>query len=236
MQENIQSVNSEKLSNLLWKNKVSLTIITSILLIAIIALPNIGILIAILYVFIALFIGKRQGSFKSIGFFKQEKWRFTIIKGMLWGVLLQLAFSIIIDPLIVKLTEIPIDVSSLDSMRGNLPIFIIYLIIGFGFGGFLEEITFRGYLITRLKILLGDNSISLIIILLLTSISFGLAHLYQNWSGVITTGGFAFIIGAIFIKSKYNLWIPILAHGFSNVVGLLLIYTNYDKVLHRLLF
>jgi membrane protease YdiL (CAAX protease family) len=155
---------------------------------------------------------------------------------MILGVILQFAYSIIFDPLIEKLTGTPIDLSGFDSMRGNLPLFLVWLVIGIGFGGFLEEITFRGYLITRLKLIIGDSPLSLIIILLLTSVSFGLAHLYQDWSGVISTGSFAFIFGIIFIQSKYNLWMPILTHAFANVVGLSLIYTNYDRVLSGLLF
>jgi membrane protease YdiL (CAAX protease family) len=199
-------------------------------------LPNLGVLIAVLFVLIALFIGKKQDSFKSIGFIKQERWYYTIIRGMLLGVVIQLAFSIIFDPLIEKLTGTPIDLSNFDNMRGNLPLFFIWLVIGIGFGGFLEEITFRGYLITRLKLIIGDSPFSLIIILLLTSVSFGLAHLYQDWSGVISTGIFAFIFGVIFIQSKYNLWMPILTHSSANLVGLVLIYTNYDTVLNGLLF
>jgi membrane protease YdiL (CAAX protease family) len=201
-----------------------------------VALPNLGVLIAVLFVLIALLLGKKQGSFKFIGFVKQERWSYTLIKGMILGVVIQLAYSIIFDPLIEKLTGRPIDLSGFDSMRGNLPVFLLWLVIGIGFGGFLEEITFRGYLITRLKLIIGTSPLSLIIILLLTSVSFGLAHLYQDWSGVISTGSFAFIFGIIFIQSKYNLWMPILTHAFANVVGLALIYTNYDRILNGLLF
>ena len=155
---------------------------------------------------------------------------------MLLGVVIQLTFSIIFEPLLVKLTGIPIDVGGADDMRGNLPLFLMWLVIGFGIGGFLEEMTFRGYLFTRLKLILGDSTFSLIVILLLTSVPFGLAHGYQGWTGVIETGISAFITGVIFIKSKYNLWMPILVHGFGNVVCIVLIYTNYDIVLNGLLF
>jgi membrane protease YdiL (CAAX protease family) len=236
MTNNTKSASIVRISDLLWKNKLSLSIIITILLICIVILPNLGVLLAVVFVIIALLIGIKQGSFKSIGIIRQERWSDTLIKGMILGVVLQLAYSIIFDPLIEKLTGIPIDLSGFDSMRGNLPILLLWLLIGIGFGGFLEEITFRGYLITRLKIIMGDSPLSLIIILLLTSASFGLAHLYQDWSGVISTGSFAFIFGIIFIFSKYNLWMPILTHAFANVVGLLLIYTDYDRVLNGLLF
>ena len=236
MTDNTGSVARARLSDLLWENKLSLSIIITLLLIGIITLPNLGVLIAVLFVLIALFIGKKKGSFRSIGFIRQKRWQHTIMRGMFLGIVIQLLFSIIFDPLIEKLTGIPIDLTGLDNMRGNFPLFVIWLVIGIGFGGFLEEMTFRGYFITRLKLIIGDGPFSLTIILLLTSVSFGLAHLYQDWSGVISTGIFAFIFGVIFIRSKYNLWMPILTHGFANVVGVVLIYTNYDKVLNGLLF
>jgi membrane protease YdiL (CAAX protease family) len=236
MNENAKSNTSGKFSHLLWENKLSLGVIITILLLCIMTLPSIGVLLAALFVLIALFIGKKHGSFKSIGFLKQENWWYTIIRGLFFGVFIQLAFSIIFDPLIEKLTGTSIDLSNFDTMRGNLPLFFIWLAIGIGFGGFLEEITFRGYLITRLKLIIGDSPLSLFIILLLTSVSFGIAHLYQGWSGVISTGCFAFIFGVIFIQSKYNLWLPIFTHAFANVVGLGLIYSNYDTVLNGLLF
>lgn len=236
MTDNTQSATQARISDLFWNNKLSLSIIITILLICIMALPNFGVLIAILFVILALLIRIKQGSFKSIGFIKQKKWHYTILRGMILGMSIQLAFSIVFDPLIERLTGIPIDLSNLDKMRGNLPLFFVWLAIGFGFGGFLEEITFRGYLITRLKLIIGESSLSLVLILLLTSVSFGIAHLYQDWSGVISTGSFALIFGVIFIQSKYNLWIPILTHGFANVLGLFLIYTNYDLALNNLLF
>lgn len=236
MTTNTLSTKSFRFSDLLWEKKLSLIIIINILLIGNMTLPNIGPLTAILFVLIALFIGKKQGSFKSIGFIHQDRWLYTFAIGSFLGVVIQLAYSIVFDPLIMKMTGTPIDLSNFDTMRGNLPLFFIWLIIGIGFGGFLEEITFRGYLITRLKLIIGDSPFSLIVILLLASVPFGFAHLYQDWGGVISTGSFAFIIGVIFIRSKYNLWMPILTHGFGNVVGLLLIYTNYDKVLNGLLF
>ena len=221
---------------LIWNKRLSLAIISILLLIIIIMFPTTGILTAIAFVLFALLIGRKKGSFNLIGFIKQKSWKNTFLYGMFLGIIFQLLYSIIFDPLIEKITGIPIDISSIENMRGNFITYIIWLLIGFGFGGFLEEMTFRGYLITRLKLILGDSSLSLTFIILLTSISFGLAHMYQGWSGVISTGSFALIFGIIFIKSNYNLWLPILTHGFANVVGITLIYSNYDIVLNRLLF
>ena len=129
----------------------------------------------------------------------------------------------------------PIDLSNFEEMRGNFPNFIVWLIVGWVIGGFLEEFTFRGYLITRLVKIFGEGALSMTLAILLTSLAFGLAHSYQGASGMISTGSFALFFGYIFIKSRYNIWIPIMAHGFANTVGLFLIYTDLDKVLNGLL-
>ena len=39
----------------------------------------------------------------------------------------------------------------------------------------------------------------------------------------------AIIFGILFIASGFNIWLPILTHGFIDTVGLFLIYINADK-------
>ena len=236
MNDNNQTGMHTGFLDLLWENKLSLAIIIAVLLACIMTLPNFGVLIAFVFVILALFTGIRRGSFKSIGFIRPEGWLKTLISGVFIGVAVQLSYSIVFDPLIERLTGIPIDLSNFNDMRCNLPLLVVWLAIGVGVGGFLEEMTFRGYMITRLKLVLGESPLSLVLILFLTSVSFGLAHLYQDWSGVISTGSIAFIFGIVFIRSNYNLWIPVLAHAFANVVGLSLIYSEYDIVLNKLIF
>ncbi len=107
-----------------------------------------GVLIAMFIVVVALLTGRKRGSFASIGFTKQDKWHLTLLRGIALGVTEQLAFSLLFDPHIEMLIGKPIDLSNFDTMRGNLLLFLFWLAIGIGVGGFLEEITFRGYLIT----------------------------------------------------------------------------------------
>jgi membrane protease YdiL (CAAX protease family) len=53
---------------------------------------------------------------------------------------------------------------------------------------------------------------------------------------MISTGLIGALFGAIFVWSRGHLWLPILVHGFTNVIGITLIYTDGDMVLNRLLF
>jgi membrane protease YdiL (CAAX protease family) len=64
--------------------------------------------------------------------------------------------------------------------------------------------------------------------LLISSMVFGLVHMYQDWSGVLVTGLFGFVFGAAYLWSGRNLWIPIIAHGMADTLGFILIYNgNY---------
>ena len=88
-----------KLSNLFWENRISLIIICLLMLNASMFIPNAGVLFAIIVAFVAVFIGKKEGSFKAIGFLKQDSWGRTIFIGAMYGIILQLCYSIFIDPI-----------------------------------------------------------------------------------------------------------------------------------------
>jgi membrane protease YdiL (CAAX protease family) len=52
----------------------------------------------------------------------------------------------------------------------------------------------------------------------------------------MSTGLIGALFGAVFVWYRGNLWLSILVHGFSNVAGITLIYTDLDRVLNTLLF
>ena len=206
------------------------------LLVAISALPNLGVIIGWLFIVIALVVCVKQGSFPEIGFRRPESWARTVVLALGIGVAIQLAFSIVVDPLLERWTGTPVDVSSLDGMRGHLGNYMVMLAVGWVIGGFLEEMLFRGYLQKRIRIVLGDSPGAVAVAILLPALAFGLAHSYQDTAGMISTGLIGAIFGAVFVWYRWNLWLPILVHGFSNVLGISLIYTSGDRVLNALLF
>jgi len=117
-----------------------------------------------------------------------KSWPKAIFLSFILAILIELAFEIFLDSIFEATTDISIDLSDFEGMRGNFITYIIMLLIGWVVGGFIEEITFRGYLITRLKKLLGNSPLVLFFILVLTSAAFGISHLYQGLNGVLSTG------------------------------------------------
>lgn len=201
----------------------------------IVLLPGIGTFIGIVIVAIFLWLKRKEGASSQIGFRRPGSWTRTIILGLVLGSIIEVSFQIAVNPFLERITNTPLDLGPFEDMRGNPTSLAFYLLIGWGIGGFLEEMTYRGFLITHIRRILGCRTAGTAVGLIVTSAAFGGAHQYQDWSGVLSTGLVGMILGFIFIQNRYNLWLPIFTHGFVNTVGMLLIYFNLDRRLGTLL-
>jgi membrane protease YdiL (CAAX protease family) len=79
--------------------------------------------------------------------------------------------------------------------------------------------------------LAGDAGYGTILAVVLSVVPFGIAHLYQGWAGVLSTGMMGLCFALIFVRNRTNLWIPILAHGFANTVGVTVIFLDWSEKL-----
>ena len=79
---------------------------------------------------------------------------------------------------------------------------------------------FRGYLLTRLRELLGGGPAALAAAVLVSSVLFGVLHGEQGVVGVVAVAldGVAFCLLRLYYGT---VWAPVLAHGFNNTLGLL---------------
>ncbi|MCL2204506.1 MAG: CPBP family intramembrane metalloprotease, partial [Defluviitaleaceae bacterium] len=68
-----------------------------------------------------------------------------------------------------------------------------YIMLSFS-SGICEELVYRGFMAFLLQAVFPEIPIFLII--LITSVLFGIGHLYQGWQGVLQTG----VVGAIFMS------------------------------------
>jgi membrane protease YdiL (CAAX protease family) len=194
--------------------------------------PGAGIIVAVLV--IALLIIFRKDGLESLGLVPPESWGETILLSAVLGCILALASTLVIEPLTDRLAGEAIDHSLFDVLRGNLPALLKMLLVVWLLVAFLEELIFRGFVMTELAGLLGKGLWGTVVNLLYSSILFGLAHWYQGKSGALSTGLIGLLIGLIFIAGGYNLWLPILTHGFIDTIGLGLVYLNGDRYLKKL--
>ena len=195
--------------------------------------PGVGVLAAMLV--IALVTWQRGEGLTSLGLVHPESWPSTILWSLVLGGILAFASTLVIEPLTDKLTGEAHDHSMFDGIRGNFGDLLKWLLVVWLLVAFLEEIIFRGFLMTELARLLGKGVGGTLLNLIFSSTLFGIAHWYQGKSGALSTGLIGLVIGVVYIAGGYNLWLPILTHGFIDTFGLVLVYLNADRYLKQLI-
>ncbi len=93
--------------------------------------------------------------------------------------------------------------------------------------GICEEIVYRGYLIWFATQFTGDGTVGLLLAVALTSLVFGLGHIYQGVSGAIQIFAAGLFFGGIYVLSG-SLWVPMAAHAIVDIVA-----GYYTVRLHR---
>jgi membrane protease YdiL (CAAX protease family) len=107
------------------------------------------------------------------------------------------------------------------------------LIIGAGFG---EETFFRGWMFERLGKLFGTGTWARTLIVLLTSVLFGLAHYaVQGLTGVEQATIFGLVFGTIFAVTG-RIFMLIIAHAAFDLTALAIIYWNLESDAAHVIF
>ena len=84
--------------------------------------------------------------------------------------------------------------------------------------GFCEEVAFRGYLMTRLRILLKGNN--WLVPTIISAVAFGACHAYQGWPGFIVITIYGALFSLLYIRTG-SLWPCIIAHFFQDFGALI---------------
>jgi membrane protease YdiL (CAAX protease family) len=192
--------------------------------------PGIGVLGAL--AIIAALYWLRGDDFASrLGLLPPAQWGSTLAWSAALGIVIQLFSTTVIEPAADRLTRSRTDHSLFESIRGNLRNLLLSLAAVWLVVALVEEIIFRGYLLGELAILTGTSRPAQLGNLLLTSAVFGLAHWYQGRSGALSTGLLGLVLGGLYAAAGYNLWLPVLTHGFIDTVGLVMLYAGLDRTL-----
>ena len=183
-----------------------------------------NILISILII-IANYVEYEGKPFSALGF-KREK--FTVKNILVLAPLVALGLFVFyvfaLVPGITKLTGVPIDYSSFDQLRGNLPACLIALLLVWATAAFGEEIIFRGYFMRQFVKFFGESKASLVLNIVLLACFFGFMHSYQGITGQLVTGIVGGLLALIFYLRKYDLWFVIAVHGFFDTIAIICIY------------
>lgn len=166
----------------------------------------------------------RNERWSTIGFYRPDNPGVSIALGVVAGLLMELFAVCVSTPLISSFFGVEPDYSELKSIQGNLGLLFVFLGLSWVLAAFGEEICFRGFLMKRLAQLFGESQTAWVISLLLSSVIFGWGHTEQGVSGWVQEGLSGLLLGVLFLATKRNLAVPIVAHGVSNTLAFVLIY------------
>jgi membrane protease YdiL (CAAX protease family) len=117
----------------------------------------------------------------------------------------------------------PLDASRYGNLHGNLPRLLMLLGVTWTTAAFGEELLFRAFLLTRLELLLGNTRNATAIAVVSQAMLFGCAHGFQGATGMLTTATVGLVFGVAYVRGR-NLWPIMIAHGFVDSIGLVVLY------------
>lgn len=220
----------------LWHGRPSLSVLVLLALGLTVWFPELGVIGAFAIAIVVPLIARKHGSFRDMGFRSPESWPKLLCMTLIYGFVIQMTFTVVVEPLLERLTGDSVDISVFDGVRGNFRNFLLMMVLGWGVGGFLEEMTFRGFVVGRVRWLLGSGVMATWIAVLAAAVPFGIAHIYQGVTGMIATGMIGFVLGAVYVCHRCNLWYAIFTHGFLNSIGIVAIYWDIDREMGGWLF
>lgn len=114
-------------------------------------------------------------------------------------------------------------------IQGNLHIYLLWMVLAWVSGGLFEELFFRGFMVSRLKLAFGGSVLASVFAVLLPALVFGYGHFYyQGLRGLVVTGMIGVTLGTLYLLYKRNLWPLILAHGAVDSLAFTAMYLDLD--------
>jgi membrane protease YdiL (CAAX protease family) len=175
------------------------------------------------------FILQRQGSsWREIGLKQPASWLKTVLSGIgawIGAVVIFVATQGIAFGILTALGMIPaeIDQSRFNTIEGNLPLFILMLVLAWTTIAFGEELFYRAFLITRL---IDQSHIRKWLAITIAGVVFGVAHFAEGPIGIFSNGAIGIFFGWLFVASGRNLWITLIGHGLLNTLRFVLLFTG----------
>jgi membrane protease YdiL (CAAX protease family) len=183
--------------------------------------------IVISMVLATVMLRRCRAGWSAMGMGRPRSWLITI--GLAVGVfVLTLVVAGTLQAVLMTLMppEDAPDLSRFEALEGNLPMLLVSLAGVWVTAAFGEEMLVRGFMMNRLAQVFGATRAAWIGALVVSSVLFGLMHVYQGPVGVILTGSVGLLFGAVYLLVRRNLWVTILAHGFVDTLSFVAIYAG----------
>jgi membrane protease YdiL (CAAX protease family) len=169
---------------------------------------------------------------REIGYVRPKSWIGGAAIGVVFGVAFKMLMKTIVMPL---LGAAPIN-PAYHYLAGNaaaLPAILWAVTAGAGFG---EETVFRGFFFERLRKLFGTSAWAQAVIVVVTSLLFGLAHYsMQGLAGMEQALITGLVFGTIYALTG-RLWMLMWAHAAFDIAAVAIIYWNLETRVAHLVF
>ena len=126
---------------------------------------------------------------------------------------------LLVMPVTEHLTGSTQDTSEFADLEGNLPLLLVFVALSWTLAALVEELAFRGYLLTRITDLVGTSLVARGSAVVAVALLFALIHGEQGATGMVLV----FVDAVFFGVLRYaygSLWASVVAHGVSNTVGM----------------
>ena len=189
-----------------------------------------GLIVTLGYVLSIILAGallKSRGlNWKNVGLARPKNWGVTILLSI-FTVILAIIVMLAVQWIAIILTDgqiAPINQDRYNPLLGNPAILLIYIVLAWTFIAFGEEMFYRAFLINRLIAIFHNTKMGAVMALIVSSIIFGFVHLVEGPLGVINTAAMGFVLGSVYLCSRRNLWVTIIAHGLANTIRFTIMY------------
>ena len=161
---------------------------------------------------------------RDVGFTRPSNWTRAVVLGLLAGIAIEAIELFITQPLFAHLMGKMPDLSDFAAVRGNWKVAGLFVILIWSLAAFGEELVYRGYLMNRVAGILKETRTAWITSLVAVNVLFGCGHIDQGATGMIENIWDGLLLGILYLATGRNLAAPIIAHGVTDTVDLMLIY------------
>jgi membrane protease YdiL (CAAX protease family) len=184
--------------------------------------------VPILFVLGWISLRLRDGGWKAAGLTRPNSWGKTVVLAVCAAAVLQLGSELVVGPLGHTLWPAPQHVSHVVAAAAfGWKQALTSLLIIWTFAAFGEELSYRGYLLTRAADIFRRSRVAYIIAMILAAVLFGFGHYYKGPAGVLDSTYSGLVLGCAFLLSGRNLWAAILAHGISDTFAVVVVFMGW---------
>jgi membrane protease YdiL (CAAX protease family) len=148
----------------------------------------------------------------------------TIATGVVLGALLEAFQLLVTQPILARFVGRQPDLELFRMLTRNIKMTGLFIALSWTLAAFGEEMVWRGYLMNRVADVFGRKKSAWVLSLVIVNIVFGFAHGYQGLTGMIEEGLSGVFLGLMYLRTGRNLAVPIIAHGLSDTIDMILIF------------